>query len=234
MVGALAQADRQRIADHQQTVDSLSVARRELETRTRQLEGLRADAERAARAASLAARAHADLVKDVDSRRDLNAQLAGELMAAQQKLQTTLRDLASGVNADVPALPIRPFRGALEWPVSGAVRTRFGRGAGRAPASNGIEIAAAEGTAIQAVHEGLVAYAEPFAGFGSLVIVDHGAQTFSLYGDLLEVTVKRGARIDRGQVVGTAGTAPTGAAGLYFELRVDGRPVDPLEWLRRN
>jgi len=79
-----------------------------------------------------------------------------------------------------------------------------------------------------------VAYAEPFAGFGNLVIIDHGSQVFSVYGDLLEVLVKRGAHVDRGQPVGTVGTAAAGTAGLYFELRVDGRPVDPLQWLKRR
>ena len=74
----------------------------------------------------------------------------------------------------------------------------------------------------------------PFAGFGNLVILDHGAQTFSLYGDLLEIAVKRGARVERGQGIGSVGAAPAGPPGLYFELRVDGRPVDPLQWLKKQ
>src|SRR5205814_1545165 len=129
---------------------------------------------------------------------------------------------------------IRPFRGALDWPVAGALRRRFGLGGAQSAESNGIEIAAIEGAAVQAVHDGVVAYAEPFTGFGNLVIVDHGAQVFSLYGDLLEVSVKRGTRVERGQTVGKVGSAAAGGAGLYFELRVDGRPVDPLQWLKKR
>jgi septal ring factor EnvC (AmiA/AmiB activator) len=87
---------------------------------------------------------------------------------------------------------------------------------------------------VQAVHEGTVAFADPFAGFGNLVIVDHGAQTFTLYGDLLEIAVKRGGRVERGQLVGSVGAAPAGPAGLYFEVRIDGRAVDPLQWLRKR
>ena len=66
------------------------------------------------------------------------------------------------------------------------------------------------------------------------MILEHGSQTFSLYGDLLDIAVKKGARLERGQAVGTVGVTASGATGLYFELRVDGQPVDPLQWLKRR
>ena len=130
----------------------------------------------------------------------------------------------------MPQLRLRPLRGALEWPVNGTVTRRFGRGSN----ANGVEIAAPQGASALAVHDGTVAFAGPFAGFGNLVIVDHGAQTFSLYGDLLDIGVKKGARIEHGQPVGTAGPIPSGSDGIYFELRVDARPVDPLQWLKKS
>ena len=137
-----------------------------------------------------------------------------------------------------PALPIRPFRGDLEWPVTGAVVSAFGKAlAGRFGTSivrNGIEIAAPEGTPVRAVHGGSVAYAAPFAGFGLLAIVDHGGSAFTLYGHLGEVSVRQGTTVQRGTEVGRVGLVPAGDAWLYFELRIDGRPVDPLQWLRRS
>jgi septal ring factor EnvC (AmiA/AmiB activator) len=84
------------------------------------------------------------------------------------------------------------------------------------------------------VHEGRVAFADVFSGFGRLVIVDHGQGAFSLYGHLATIDVERGAHLDAGAVVGTSGRAPGGTPALYFELRVDGRPVDPLQWLKRR
>src|SRR5262249_55254904 len=129
------------------------------------------------------------------------------------------------------------LRGELDWPVAGTVRRRFAPDAARGAATNGIEIAAAEGTPALAVRDGVVAFADTFAGYGNLVILDHGTRAFSLYGDLLELAVKKGAGIGAGQPIGTVGTAPAapaGASGLYFELRVDGRPVDPLQWLRKR
>ena len=238
--GALADLDRLRIADHQRTLAALKTTRAQLESRQQALDKLRADAQHAQAAADRAAQARNDLIRDIDRRRDLNAQLAGELQAVQQKLQSALRDIAGGaVVANSPAadaaLPLRPFRGDLPWPAGGSLRRRFAKTAGaHGAASNGVEIAAPEGAPVQAVHDGVIAFADRFAGFGNLVIVDHGARAFSLYGNLLDIAVKKGARVERGQTVGSVGRSPTGPAGLYFELRVDGQPVDPLQWLKRK
>jgi septal ring factor EnvC (AmiA/AmiB activator) len=230
-VAALAKLDRDRAASHAKTLAELKKERKALETRRVELATVRAAGEKAQTAAQRAAQAKTDLIRDIDKKRDLNAQLSGELQSAQQKLQATLRDLATGnAPAEAAQLPLRPFRGALEWPIAGSVTRRFAR----APGVNGIEIRAPEGADALAIHDGTVAFAGPFSGFGNLVIIDHGAQTFSLYGDLLEIGVKKGARIEHGQPVGTAGPIPSGDEGIYFELRVDGKPVDPLQWLKKR
>jgi murein hydrolase activator len=235
-VAALARLDRERVLAHQRTLDALRDTRAALEAQRTQLAATRTTAARAQDAAERAATARNLLIHDIDRRRDLNAQLSGELLAAQQKLQVALRDISGGAPpAENVALPIKAFRGDLDWPAAGVVRRRFGRSAAAGgPASNGIEIGADEGAPAQAVHEGVVAFADAFAGFGNLVIVDHGAQTFSLYGDLLDMAVAKGVRVDRGQRVGSVGPTPAGPAGLYFELRVDGQAVDPLQWLKKR
>lgn len=233
---ALAKLDRDRVMAHRQTLDELTTTRATLEERGRRLEVLRAEARNADAEVARAAQARSDAIRAIDRQRDLNAQLAGELQVAQQKLQAALRTLAAGSPMAEPAsLPLRTFRGDLEWPVAGAVRRRFANPAvGRTPPSNGIELAATEGAPVTAVHEGVVAFAGPFSGFGNLVIVDHGARAFSLYGNLLEIGVKQGALVEAGQPLGAVGASLTGPAGLYFELRVDGQPVDPLQWCKKR
>ena len=152
-VGALATLDRDRAVAHQQMLAELKATRATLEDRQTRLTRLRAGALTAQRAVARAARAHDELIRDIDSRRDLNAQLSGELQDAQTKLQATLRDMAApgaagatGTSsaAEQAALPLKPFRGDLDWPVAGTVRRHMSRAANsRAPAANAIEIAAA-------------------------------------------------------------------------------------------
>jgi murein hydrolase activator len=230
-VAALSKIDRDRIAEHRTRLAELDSARTTLAERARTLDSLRAQAQTAHAALDRATAARAVLIHDIDRQRDLNAQLTAELQSASQRLQAQLRGLRAGAEtSDALVLPLKPFRGDLDWPVGGSVKNPFGRGA----RPKGIEIGTADGAAVRAIHEGIVAYADSFAGFGNLVIVDHGAQTFSLYGDLLDMAVAKGARVERGQPVGSVGPLPTGAAGLYFELRIDGQPVDPLQWLRKK
>jgi len=231
MIGALATRDRERIAEHQRRLQQLATSRTSVSDHQHQLARQRAAADRARAAAEQAIEARNALIRDIDQRRDLNASLVGELQAAQQKLQSTVANVAPGAASEPAALLIGPFRGSLEWPVAGAVRQRFQRGT---TAVNGIDIAAAEGAPVQAIHDGIVAFADTFAGFGRLIILDHGGQTFSLYGNLASLDVEKGARIEQGRPLGTVGVAPTGAAGLYFELRVEGRHVDPQLWLRKR
>jgi len=232
-LAALAKIDHDRVVSRQKTLDELTIARTALQGRRRQLNLLRQDAERAQAALAQAARARNELIRDIDGRRDLNSQLVAELQSAQQKLQLALRDLAAGASGDVASLPIRPFRGDLDWPVAQTGNRRAAR-SGTSAASSGIEITAPEGAPVMAIHDGIVAFAGSFGGFGNLLIVDHGAQNFSLYGNLLEMSVHKGDRVERGQPIGSVGLAPAGSSELHFELRIDGQSVDPLQWLKKR
>jgi septal ring factor EnvC (AmiA/AmiB activator) len=240
-VSALQQLDRQRVAEHRRTLADLRAARASLEAQRWQRLVVQEQMGVVKAAAEKAATAQAALVQQIDQRRDLAAQLMGELQAAQQKLQQRLADFEQGGRADAPgvvALPLRPFRGDLDWPFDGRVLASFGPQPNQrfdtAIISNGIRIAAPPGAPVRAIHEGAIVFAEPFTGFGNLVIVDHGGQAYSMYGTLSELTVSAGAHVARGQSVGAAGASPDGVASVYFELRVDGKPVDPLQWLRKK
>jgi septal ring factor EnvC (AmiA/AmiB activator) len=235
-VAAVAEVDRVRLDTHRRTLAAERDALNELDQKYSEVEGLQREAARARAAVGAAVAARSRMIAELDERRDLAAQFVAELQQAQTQLEQTLASAEAG--SSVVALPIRPFRGDLPWPVAGNVTGRFGRQtAGRFGTSivrNGIEVSAAEGTAAAAVHEGTVAYAAPFSGFGTLVIVDHGASAFTLYGHLLDAAVKPGTNVSRGTPLGRVGLSPSGGAALYFEVRIDGRPVDPLQWLARR
>lgn len=232
---ALNRLDRERVQQHEQTLKALATERQALEAQVRDAEKLYERALAARTAIDRAVAARTALVSSIDSQRDLNAQLAGELEAAQQRLQNTVAQLG-GRGANL-SLPLRPFQGALPWPAQGVVIGRFGRQTtgrfGTSIARSGIEISLAEGQAIRAVHEGTVAFADQFTGYGNLIIVDHGDGIYSLYGYLSSLEAARGAHVEAQTPVGSSGRDPSGNPALYFELRIDGKPVDPLQWLKR-
>ncbi|OFW43456.1 MAG: hypothetical protein A3J29_08940 [Acidobacteria bacterium RIFCSPLOWO2_12_FULL_67_14b] len=235
-VAAVAELDRVRLETHRRTLAAERTAAATLDQQRAVVAATQKAAATARAALDAAVSARNRLIDDLDRRRDLTAEYVSELQAAQAALERTLA--TAGAASTTVTLPIRPFRGDLEWPIAGTVVAGFGRSAagrfGTTIVRNGIEVAAPEGATARAVHEGTVAFAAPFAGYGVLVIVDHGASAFTLYGHLAEAAVAPGARVRRGEAVGTVGLVPAGGAALYFELRIDGRPVDPLQWLRRS
>ena len=231
-VGALADINARRLAEHRRTLDALQEQRARLEQTTKELQARASAARQARAAAERAVAARTELAARIDARRDLTAQYVGELQGAYERLE---QQVNAGPRDGETAIPLAPFRGGLEWPVAGSVRARFGQTANRlggTAVKNGIEIAAPEGTPVHAVHGGTVGFADTYPGFGTLVIVDHGGDDFSLYGYLGAVSVSRGATVAAGAELGRVGTPPGGMPALYFEMRIDGRSVDPLQWLK--
>jgi septal ring factor EnvC (AmiA/AmiB activator) len=236
-VSSIAQQDRARVEGYSRTLATLADTRATLAKRAEAAADTRAQAQAARAALDRAAAAQSSRMEEIDARRDLNAQLTGELQQAARQLQASVGGLVS--DRPVPAaLPIAPFRGDLPWPASGVARSAFGRSRtnrfSAAVQRNGILIGVAEGDPVRSVHEGRVAFVGPFTGFGNLVIVEHGEGDYSLYGHLRAASVAKGDTVERQAVLGEAGLTPAAVPGLYFELRIDGQAVDPLQWLKRR
>ena len=229
---ALGHIDRDRLEQHRKNVAALQDERTRLRQRSSELLQLQQQAQAARAAVDRSVAAHATLLKSIGERRDLNAQLSTELQQARDRLQSEVSRMQLG-SSTAASLPIRPFRGALPWPADGIPLLRARRGAA-ANTRNGLELSLAAGEPVKAVHEGTVAYADHFTGYGNLVIVDHGDDAFSLYGNLQALAVHKGDHVNAGSTVGSSGRDAAGNPSLYFELRIDGQPVDPLQWLKRS
>lgn len=128
--------------------------------------------------------------------------------------------------------------GALDWPVSGAIIYSFGRAINPNNTSirwNGIGIEAPLGSSVQTIAEGEIMIAEPIGTYGLTVIVQHGGGDYTVYGSLQRATVTKGAKVKKGQVIGTVGQAdPDMSPHLHFEIRPKGRATDPLTWLQQR
>jgi septal ring factor EnvC (AmiA/AmiB activator) len=126
--------------------------------------------------------------------------------------------------------------GRLDWPVDGAVLYRFGRVVNPNNTTtrwNGIGIAAPTGTAVRAVAPGTVVSVGQLGTYGLTVIVQHGAGDYSVYASLAGANVRTNTAIRKGDTIGTVGTSdPDLRPHLHFEIRPQGRAVDPESWLR--
>ncbi|HVF35322.1 MAG TPA: peptidoglycan DD-metalloendopeptidase family protein, partial [Candidatus Saccharimonadia bacterium] len=142
--------------------------------------------------------------------------------------------------ADIPKLiagtePFAGQRGKLAWPLAGGVVAAFGSRGSDGRVHDGILIAAKQGTSVGAVAYGRVAYADWLKGYGLLSIVDHGDGWMTLYAHNESLLRDVGEWVVAGDAIATAGASgASDASGVYFELRKDGRPVDPSGWLRKR
>lgn len=232
----LAAARSERIAQLHATLASIRQLEESIRENDRELAALRAaarekktalEAERARREAVLA-----QLNREVRER----AQELERLKADQQRLEGLVRRLTDYL----PQLPppdrearFGRLKGRLAWPTAGSLAARFGEpkqvGSLR---WRGVLIAAREGTEVHSVASGRVAYADWLRGFGLLLILDHGDGYMTLYGHNQALHKEVGNWVEAGETIATVGASGDIAqAGLYFEIRHQGEPLDPSAWV---
>ena len=124
------------------------------------------------------------------------------------------------------------LRGQLRLPVKGDLVAKYGSKRGDGPAWKGLFIRTAEGAEVKAVAAGQVVFAEWLRGFGNLIIIDHGGQYMTIYGNNQAVLKRAGDAVRSGDVIASAGNSGGNEqSGLYFEMRHQGRAFDPLGWI---
>lgn len=174
-------------------------------------------------------------------------ELAGRIVtdeAQLEELQANLRDLESLIEqlsdalADIPTdLGERQgpadLKGNMPVPVKGRVKYAYGQ-----PRSAGLRwlgwlIGATGGTEVKSIAYGRVAYSDWLRGYGLLIIIDHGDGFMSLYANNESLLHEVGDWVESGSTISTVGTSAMNGSGLYFEIRKDGKALDPAVWLKR-
>ena len=124
------------------------------------------------------------------------------------------------------------LKGKLKLPVRGDVTGRFGTPRAEGGTTwKGLFIRTAEGSEVKAIAPGKVVFSDWLRGFGNLLIVDHGDGYLSIYGNNQSLFKETGQTVKSGETIAAAGNSGgQGESGLYFELRHQGQPFDPLKW----
>jgi septal ring factor EnvC (AmiA/AmiB activator) len=130
------------------------------------------------------------------------------------------------------------LRGKLEYPVRGALSGAFGKTQHPEFSAElfrkGIDIDAPVGEEVKAVEGGKVVFADRFSGYGRMMIVDHGQRYYTVYAHLAELFKKTGDPVRKGEPIALVGDGDSLAGSrLYFEIRKDGRSVDPVPWFKK-
>lgn len=221
------------------TLERLAVVRDRIEQESAALERKQAAQQREKDALEASYRERERVVARLNRDLEQKGQELARMMENERRLEDLLQALHD-LLIDVPASPEghRPFaelRGKLPWPARGRVDPSFGkdRGIGRL-VWNGVRIRAPEGEDVRAVSHGRVAFADWLRGYGLLIIVDHGDGYMSLYGHNQTLYKETGDWVEAGELIAAVGrSGGQEESALYFEIRHDGRPADPVRWCRR-
>lgn len=174
--------------------------------------------------------------------KEMRTQALKELEQAAHRLQKMIDEIGRNSNEkSLKAYPWRGFaalRGKLDYPIKGKVVEGFG--ANRHPEfseelfRNGIDIEAPLGEQIRTVERGKVIFADQFSGYGKMMIIDHGKRYYTIYGHLSQLLKGPGESVRRGEPIALVGDSGSlQGPGLYFEIRKDGKPLNPLPWFRK-
>ncbi|NRB39336.1 MAG: peptidoglycan DD-metalloendopeptidase family protein [Pseudomonadales bacterium] len=162
-----------------------------------------------------------------------------KLQLDQKHLADLLKAVETTVsNIQLPsdATPFAKRRGHLSWPTKGQLRNRFGR---KRPPSNlrwqGISFMANTGKPVKSIHHGRVIFSDWFRGKGLLSIIDHGDGYMSLYAHQQTLLREAGDWVSAGEDIGTVGSSGgIDHTELYFEIRHQGKAINPRRWLKKN
>jgi septal ring factor EnvC (AmiA/AmiB activator) len=189
----------------------------------------------------------AALSRSRDERRALLASLDSGLAAAAsqiERLRSEERRLADLVKelgeilAEIPAGSQQPFarlKGRLPWPLQGKLAGDYGKLRDGGPMRwNGVLLEAGAGTAVRSIYHGRIAFADWLQGLGLLIIVDHGGGYMSLYGHNEALLKEAGDWVEPGESIAQVGdTGGRTRPALYFEIRHNGEPVNPHQWIAK-
>lgn len=158
-----------------------------------------------------------------------------KLLLEKNHLQSVIEAVQFGASQNDAATPFSSQKGKLPWPVAGRLVSAFGDKRASSLRWSGWLLHSAEGSAVRAIYPGTVVFSDYLRGHGLLVIIDHGDGYLSLYAHNQSLTRSVGERVERGTTVARVGSSGgIRRSALYFEIRHQGKAVNPKPWLRRQ
>jgi septal ring factor EnvC (AmiA/AmiB activator) len=236
LLSRMQQADQQALRQLEALARELNRKQADLRATLSHLESLRGELDEERKLLAEREKGLRESLQNLRKNQELYAQYLAELEASQNAVEAALVKLEqTPATAQQPPADPGTLRGKLPPPAQGTIIARFGQQDPRYQLKKfqrGIAIRVAENAPVQAVAGGNVVHAGPFRGFQELVVLDHGKGLYTVYGHLEQLTVQKGQWVAGGTLLGKATYQPEEEGfDVYFEIRINGKPEDPLLWL---
>lgn len=179
------------------------------------------------------------ILKEIRKKKKLSLAAVEALRTAGIRLDNQISNLEGGRSVTTPAASFASRKGSLIPPVKGEIISRFGPSSSTDYKSftfqKGIDIKVERGEPVKSVFKGEVMFAQWLKGYGNLLIINHGDNYYTLYAHVEELFKQKGEHVETGEVIATAGdTGSIKGMCLHFEVRHHGKPVNPINWLRKG
>jgi septal ring factor EnvC (AmiA/AmiB activator) len=235
----LNRARAERITDIQASLSRFEALERQIREQSQELEALRATQQEQKTALEISRTRRGELLASLSHEVRGHSQEIERLHADEKRLEQLIEELKTVLPETTPLPPgnekhFARLRGRLPLPVRGRIIARYGaqKNVGNLK-WRGLFIAGHEGQNVIAVFRGRVVFADWLRGFGLLLILDHGDGYMTLYGHNQSLHRGVGDWIEAGETIASLGnTGDVAQPGLYFEIRQNGDPRDPLIWCK--
>ncbi|TDT71734.1 septal ring factor EnvC (AmiA/AmiB activator) [Hypnocyclicus thermotrophus] len=158
--------------------------------------------------------------------------LRKEKLEAEKQIEKIIQERAKQAGIATVQIILKQL-GEMLVPVKGKIIKYFGEEKINDITMQGIEIKSYLGADVKAINKGKVIFAQKFSGLGNLVMIDHGYNFVSVYGNLIKLNVKEGEIVSKGENIGLLGFSSDREPVLYFETRVSAVSTDPIIFLKK-
>ena len=236
--------DAEMVNDIRQRMKKIENNKTNLENREEILSLLKQEVEKEKENIEFSIQTKKSIIKEIDAQKETYLESLKELEKSSQEIKNIIEriyrqqeeDSKEASQKEVPTITLQPKKGILALPIQGKLISEYGRQKNtdfNADTFNsGIDISAPLGEVVHAAGSGEVIYTGNIKGYGQIIIIDHGGRMTTLYAHLAKILIDIGDKIKIGQSIGQVGdSGGVSSTRLHFEVRVEGKPTDPMNWL---
>ena len=236
--------DAEMINDIRQQMKKIENNKINLENREEILSLLKKEVEKEKENIEFSIKAKKSIIYKIDSQKEAHLKSLKELEQSSQEIENIIErifkqqeeDSKKASQKEVPAITLKPKKGILALPIQGKLISEYGRQKNTDfntyTFNSGIDISAPLGQVVRSAGSGEIIYTGSIKGYGQIIIIDHGGRVTTLYAHLSKILIDIGNKVKKGQPIGQVGdSGGVSSTRLHFEVRVEGKPTDPMNWL---